>query len=136
MADSTQRSRGTGTEDERSVWKAGGLGLELTGSIVGMAAVGWGIDRWAETSPRWLLILLGVGILGGGYNFIRHALALSRESSEAYRRKRAASGASEAREPRAGAGQAGMFERKAGTWDDDEPESGGTDGGDADSECR
>ncbi len=134
MAKSAPRSKGPETEDERSVWKAGGLGLELTGSIVGMAAVGWGIDRWAGTSPVWLLILLGVGIVGGGYNFIRHALALSRESSEAYRRKRAASGASEEPVSRPKAGESGMFERKAGSWDDDEPESGGIDERDADSE--
>jgi F0F1-type ATP synthase assembly protein I len=108
-------------EEERSLWRASGLGIELAGSIGGMAVVGWLIDRWVGTSPMWLLILLGVGTVGGTYNFVRQAMALNRKASEAYRQKRAARGP-DTPSPRApsGAHGEGMFPRTEATWDDDD----------------
>jgi len=64
--------------ERRKLWRVSGMGMELTGSIVGMALLGWLIDRWQGTSPVWTLVLLAVGMVGGGYNFLRGARAISR----------------------------------------------------------
>lgn len=61
--------------------RVGGIVGEFSAAILGAVLLGWLIDRWAGTSPRWTAILAGVGILGGGYNFIRRALALNRADS-------------------------------------------------------
>ncbi len=62
------------------------MGVELSGSIIGMVLLGWGLDRWLGTSPRWTLIGAGIGVLGGGYNFIRAALRMNKEATSAYKR--------------------------------------------------
>lgn len=117
------RWRGNESESEaesRSLWAASGLGLELVGAVAGMSLVGWLIDRWQGTSPMWVLILMGVGIVGGSYNFVRQAMALNRKASAAYRARRAARGPEDPGEPVAPRRQArGMFERTEGRWDDD-----------------
>jgi len=114
-------------EQNRSMWRASGLGLELAGSIAGMAALGWVIDRGAGTAPRWLLICLAIGVIGGGYNFIRRALAMNREATAAYRKSRIGKGPlpplrdEDDRDSR----ESGMFQRKgADEDDDDDAESG------------
>lgn len=63
------------------------MGVELAGSIIGMVLLGWGLDHWLGTSPRWTLIGAGVGVLGGGYNFIRAALRMNKEATSAYKRE-------------------------------------------------
>lgn len=50
-----------------------------------MTLVGWALDRWLGTSPRWILICGAVGIIGGGYNFIRAALAMNKQAASQYR---------------------------------------------------
>ena len=69
-------------------------------------------------------ICRGVGVIGGGYNFIRKALALNRKASEAYRQSRVGKGPLPAiTDPPPSEG--GMFERKgADEDDDDDAESG------------
>lgn len=121
----TQRpSKASEEEQNRSLWAASGLGLELAGSIGGMAALGWAIDRGAGTAPMWLFICLGVGVIGGGYNFIRKALALNRKASEAYRQSRVGKGPlPPLKDPVSRDG--GMFDRKGADDDDgDDSESG------------
>lgn len=73
--------------DSSALWKISGLGVELAGSIIGMVLLGWGLDHWLGTSPRWTLIGAGVGVLGGGYNFIRAALRMNKEATSAYKRE-------------------------------------------------
>lgn len=58
-------------------WRYAGMGMELAGAIVGLTLVGLWIDHRFETNPKGVLICAGVGIVGGFYNFIRQALALS-----------------------------------------------------------
>ena len=43
----------------------------LLGAIVLLGAIGYGIDRWADTSPWFLLIGLIVGIVSGFGNLVR-----------------------------------------------------------------
>lgn len=66
-------------------WRLSGLGMELVGAIVGMGLIGWLIDRWQGTAPKATLVGAVIGILGGGYNFIRSAMKLNREAAAAYR---------------------------------------------------
>ncbi|HVZ93135.1 MAG TPA: AtpZ/AtpI family protein [Phycisphaerales bacterium] len=72
-------------DDASALWRVSGLGIELAGAIVGMVLIGWALDTWLKTSPRWMLICGGVGILGGGYNFIRSAMKLNRQAISRYR---------------------------------------------------
>ena len=70
-----------GKAPDSKLWLTG-LGFELVGAIAGGALLGWWIDRKAGTSPRWLIILAGIGIVGGLYNLIRTALAAGRQAHE------------------------------------------------------
>lgn len=79
--------RSKSSVDTRPLWRISGLGLELTSAILGMLLVGWILDRWLGTSPRWATVGAVVGVLGGGYNFMRRALALNRKAAEAYQRE-------------------------------------------------
>ncbi len=128
MAGIKGSSKASEEEQNRSLWAASGLGLELAGSIGGMAALGWVIDRGAGTAPMWLLICLGIGAVGGGYNFIRKALAMNRKASAAYRQSRIGKGPLpplKDEKPRGG----GMFDRKGADEDDDDDSESGSSGG-------
>ena len=50
-----------------------GLGFELVAAIVGLAFVGYWIDRHYATQPWGVVIGSVLGIIGGLYNFIRSA---------------------------------------------------------------
>lgn len=92
-------------------WKLSGLGMEFAAGIIGMAGLGWAIDTWAVKNGGHtaLLICAGVGIIGGGYNFIRRALALNKEAARAYKAAHP-HGASK----RSGGMQESMFNRTEG----------------------
>jgi len=71
-----------------ALWRLSGIGFELAASILGAMLAGWLLDRWLGTGPMWMLIGAGVGIIGGGYNFIRSAMKMNRQAIEEYRRAR------------------------------------------------
>lgn len=71
-----------------SLWQYSSMGLELAGAIVGLTLLGYWADRHFGTTPRWLLVGAGLGIVGGFYNFIREALELSRRQEATQRRRR------------------------------------------------
>lgn len=73
-------------EMKQRLWRISGMGAELAGGIIGMGLIGWLLDQWWGTYPKATLVGAIVGILGGGLNFIRAALALNRE--ETARRER------------------------------------------------
>lgn len=62
-----------------------GMGTELAGAIVGATLIGYWIDLRYSSAPKGVLIGAGIGIVGGTYNFIRQAVALSKESARAAR---------------------------------------------------
>lgn len=68
--------------DSRAWLRLAGLGFELAGSIVGGVAIGWWLDRHFGTSPRWTILLGGVGMVGGFYNLIRTALGASAKAED------------------------------------------------------
>lgn len=53
------------------------IGMDFVYGVVGCAALGWVIDWWFKTAPRWLLIGAGIGIIVAMYRFIREATKLS-----------------------------------------------------------
>jgi F0F1-type ATP synthase assembly protein I len=78
VEDNRQRDLQSGSRPERNLMRYAGMGVELAAGIVGLTLVGLWIDyRW-KCGPTGVLIGAGLGIVGGLYNFIRQALALSR----------------------------------------------------------
>ncbi|MCK4872782.1 MAG: AtpZ/AtpI family protein [Phycisphaerales bacterium] len=67
-------------EAGRNLYRISGMGMELTGAIVGMTLLGLLADHWLDTSP-WLLITgAAVGLVGGFYNFLKQALRENRRA--------------------------------------------------------
>lgn len=75
-------------KDEASsqLWRASGLGGEFAAGIIGMIALGWLVDRWLDSKPTGMIVGAALGMVGGGYNFIRQAQRMNRDAQAAYRR--------------------------------------------------
>lgn len=58
------------------------IGMDFVYGVVGCAALGWLLDWWFKTGPRWLLIGAGIGIVVAMYRFIREGTKLSRSASK------------------------------------------------------
>lgn len=98
-------------KDSSALWRVSGLGMELTASIGGMVLLGWLIDTWAGTGQRWMLILGVVGLIGGGYNFVRGALKFQKQAAkEAAERSRGRAARTDGG-PRPAGAPADLFER-------------------------
>lgn len=70
-------------DNQRSaLWRLSSIGIELTAAIVGLGLLGYWIDSHYGTSPKALLIGIGIGMVGGLYNVIRSGMKMSRESAE------------------------------------------------------
>ena len=59
------------------------MGVEFAGSIAAGALIGWLFDQWLNSAPRGVTIGAILGILGGGLNFVRQAVQISRASTGA-----------------------------------------------------
>ncbi|TVQ79770.1 MAG: AtpZ/AtpI family protein [Phycisphaeraceae bacterium] len=70
-----------GSQNEQSPWVAATMGVELAGSIAAGALIGWLIDQWLGSAPRGVTIGAILGIVGGGLNFARQAINISRSST-------------------------------------------------------
>lgn len=63
------------------------MGLEFAAGMIGMTALGIVLHKVVGW-PRWVVVACAVvGIIGGGYNFLRQATRLSREEAARYRRE-------------------------------------------------
>lgn len=71
----------------RTAWRLSGLGIEFVAGIAGFGLIGWLIDQWRGTMPLWTLIGAALGLIGGGYNFMRQAIKAGRAADAEYRRK-------------------------------------------------
>lgn len=99
-------------EDQSSaLWRASGMGMELTGAILGGALFGWLADKWLNSAPKGLIIGLIIGVIGGGATFIRSAMRMSRRAAADYRRHKAERGSADADAPAAGPRERGMPSR-------------------------
>jgi len=61
--------------------------MEFIAAVVGAGLVGWLIDQWVGTFPRWTLVGVVLGLIGGGYNFLRQAVEASHQANEAFQRE-------------------------------------------------
>jgi hypothetical protein len=86
-------------KEMRRLWGIGGMGLELAGAIVLLGLVGWWIDGRYDTGPWFALTGALIGMLGGGYNFIRRARAMSKTASSSRKWSPPASPKPEAKGP-------------------------------------
>jgi hypothetical protein len=78
-----QRSR----REPSVLLRFGGMGTEFAFGLVGLLLVGMWVDHTWHTSPRGAITGVAIGIIGGGYNFIRQARNLMR-AQEAEQKKR------------------------------------------------
>ena len=85
--DEDDRRRSTPGIPKGNLLYFGSIGMELAGGIVGLTLLGWWIDSRYGTAPVWAIVGAALGIIGGGYNFIRKALALSKQARESDRRR-------------------------------------------------
>ena len=65
-------------DDYANQAKAWAIALNIVYGTLGFGAMGFAIDYFAGTSPLWLLILMGLGLVVGTYRFIREALELNK----------------------------------------------------------
>ena len=72
------RECGMGTDDYANQARAWAIALNIVYGTLGFGAMGFAIDYFAGTSPLWLLVLGGIGLVVGTYRFIREALELNR----------------------------------------------------------
>ncbi len=57
------------------------LGFEWAAAVGGLTGVGFWVDRKYGTGPWGLVIGLGLGFVGGTYNFIKAAQRAARENA-------------------------------------------------------
>lgn len=60
------------------MWKIAALGFQFVAVAAAGVVIGWLLDRWLGTSPRWTAICAVVGIVLGVVEFVRMALKLNK----------------------------------------------------------
>ena len=71
-----------GDRDQRTWLRFSGMGFEFAAALTGFTLVGYWIGHHCGHKTAGVLIGALLGIIGGGYNFIRSSLRLSREVRE------------------------------------------------------
>lgn len=78
---------GKSSDGGNELWRLSGLGIEFASAIAAGGLAGWLFDQWQGTQPKGVLVGLIVGIVGGGYNLIRQAVAANKREMERFRRR-------------------------------------------------
>ena len=68
--------------------RAWAAGMDVAYGLIGMGLIGFALDYFLGTTPRWMLILGGVGLVWGVYRFIRAGLAINAASTAEIRGRR------------------------------------------------
>ena len=83
------RPRGARERRENSIgWRMAGLAMQTSSEVIAGALLGWVVDRWAGTSPTWLLVGGIAGIAVGLTTLIRGAMKANREFDDARKGRR------------------------------------------------
>jgi F0F1-type ATP synthase assembly protein I len=78
------RPRGSRERRENSIgWRMAGLAMQTSSEVIAGALIGWVVDRWAGSSPTWLLVGGIAGIVVGLTTLIRGAMQANREFEDA-----------------------------------------------------
>jgi len=68
-------------QKDRPTWiRHSGMGMEFAAAVVGLTLIGYWIDRHYGCGPKGVLIGAVLGIIGGGYNFIRESLQAAKDA--------------------------------------------------------
>ena len=81
MPSSQVRGKQAAEEQLRLLWRVAGMAFMLSAEVAAGAGVGWLIDRWQGTHPRWLTIGGVVGIVVGLTGLLKAAFSLSRSTT-------------------------------------------------------
>ena len=56
--------------------RAWGIGLNFVYGVVGFSLLGWALEKWVwpSASPWILLSAIFIGLVGGGYRFVKEAI--------------------------------------------------------------
>lgn len=76
---------GTGGSMEALI-RMGAVSLNFVYSAAALTLLGWGVDYFAGTGPVGLLVGAGLGVVYGGYRFIREAGAMNRTQARSIAR--------------------------------------------------
>ncbi len=76
MSDESKRKASENRARQAKAWS---IALDPVYGMLGMGAIGYGIDYLANTGYRWTIILALVGLVVGFYRFIKEALDLNNE---------------------------------------------------------
>lgn len=60
-------------------WRAIGIGLDFAAMVAGGCVLGFAVDAWRGTFPRWTTIGGIVGIVSGGWTAVRLSVRLNRD---------------------------------------------------------
>ena len=63
------------------MWGLARIGLDLAGAVAGFTLLGWWADSHWQTSPRYTLVGVILGLIGGMYKLIRRALDASKDAA-------------------------------------------------------
>lgn len=60
--------------------RAWAIGLNFVYGVIGFALIGWAVQRWIwpSAAPWPMLVGLFLGLLGGGFRFIKDAMSMGR----------------------------------------------------------
>jgi len=86
------RDESSKTSDNRigpQMWRVAGMGFDLAAAVAGFTLVGWFADRHWDVFPRYTMVGLVLGMIGGMYNFVWKAMSVSKGAD---RQKRERSG--------------------------------------------
>jgi len=73
---------GQSDKDRAELWRLSAMGTEFVAAIAGMLLLGLLLDYWLGTSPVLTIIGAVAGLVGGGYNLIRQALAAEKKAAK------------------------------------------------------
>lgn len=73
------------TEDLQTLWKLAALGFQLAAVVGACLLIGYFVDRWLGTSPRWTSVGGIGGIVIGIVDFVRTAIRLNRQMNRSPR---------------------------------------------------
>ncbi|MCO6437011.1 MAG: AtpZ/AtpI family protein [Phycisphaerae bacterium] len=74
---------------DRSSWvRWSGIGFEFAAAVVGFTLLGLWIDRSYKSGPWGVVVGAALGIVGGGYNFLRESLQAAKSAEDERRRQR------------------------------------------------
>ena len=65
----------------RLMWRVAGMATLMSSEVAAGAGIGWLVDRWQGTAPRWMTIGGLVGLAIGMTGFVRSAFRLNRSMS-------------------------------------------------------